>query len=57
MNLRCPDACDRPRLGAQVVVFSRSASRSARATMVQVGLAYPQVGNTELPAMNRLQVP
>ena len=34
--------------------FKCAARRKPKATMVSVGLAYPPVGNTELPAMYRL---
>jgi hypothetical protein len=38
-------------------VFRWSPRRSARATIVRVGLACPPVGKTEQPATNRLAVP
>jgi hypothetical protein len=39
------------------IFFKCSARRSAKATMVKVGLAYPDVGKIELPAINKFVIP
>jgi hypothetical protein len=58
----CPWLIPRCRSGSAAGAQSRmpfkcSARRSAKATMVKVGLAYPDVGKTELPAINKFLIP
>ena len=41
----------------QVLCFRQSANRSESAVIVSVGLANPEVGNTDAPVTYRLSVP